>query len=92
MIAALEDMRWLQAFATWLAQDEDAADDLVQDTMVAAWRQPPPDEQRGVRPWLASVLRNRLRMRARVPEPSVGARRGRPGRWTELVVGWKKRP
>lgn len=33
------------------------ADDLVQETMLRAWRSPPP-ERRGLRPWLATILRN----------------------------------
>lgn len=41
------------------------ADDLVQDTLLAAWTQPP-SERAGLRPWLATVLRNRLRNRLRM--------------------------
>lgn len=59
----LEDLQWLQRFAVRLARDGDEAQDLVQDTLVEAWRSPPRDGDAPWRPWLATVLRNRLRMR-----------------------------
>lgn len=67
---ALDDMQWLRRFAAMLARDADEADDLVQETLVAAWTSPPPDTGRPARPWLATVLRNRFRMQRR-----AGARR-----------------
>lgn len=63
--AAFEDMRWLQRFAQRLANDADEAQDLVQETLVEAWRDPPADREAPLRPWLAGVMRNRLRMRVR---------------------------
>lgn len=60
----LEGLQWLGAFARRLANDADDADDLVQDTLVTAWTQPPADRTE-MRPWLATVLRNRLRMQQR---------------------------
>ncbi|MCH9688647.1 MAG: sigma-70 family RNA polymerase sigma factor [Deltaproteobacteria bacterium] len=63
--AAFEDVQWLSRFALRLAHDADEAQDLVQDTLVEAWRDPPADTGRSLRPWLASVLRNRLRMTRR---------------------------
>lgn len=63
--AVLEDLQWLQRFAAVLARDADEADDLVQETLVEAWRDPPRDTSRPLRPWLGTVLRNRLRMRRR---------------------------
>jgi RNA polymerase sigma factor (sigma-70 family) len=58
----------LRRLARALTADEAAAADLVQDTWVAALRHPP-DEDRPVRPWLSTVLRNRhgslLRSRSR---------------------------
>lgn len=64
-LSALEDLQWLQRFAVVMARDADEADDLVQDTLVAAWRDPPRDTSTPLRPWLATVLRNRLRMHRR---------------------------
>ncbi|MDC0723651.1 sigma-70 family RNA polymerase sigma factor [Nannocystis bainbridge] len=63
--AALADMKWLQRLAAALARDADDAADLVQDTLVAAWSHPPADEHQPLRPWLATVLRNRFRMQLR---------------------------
>lgn len=63
--AVLEDLQWLQRFAAVMARDADEADDLVQETLVRAWQDPPPDTDRPLRPWLGTVLRNRLRMRQR---------------------------
>lgn len=62
--AAWDDLQWLQRFATRLAHDSDDAEDLVQETLVEAWRDPP-QTQRSLRPWLGAVLRNRLRMQRR---------------------------
>ncbi|MCH9685108.1 MAG: hypothetical protein K0V04_26965, partial [Deltaproteobacteria bacterium] len=62
---AFQDMQWLPRFAERLAKDEDEAQDLVQETLVEAWRDPPVDSERPLRPWLASVLRNRFRMMRR---------------------------
>ena len=71
---ARDDLRWLQRFATVLARDADEAEDLVQDTLLQAWKTAPrSDETSGsgsLRPWLATVLRNRFR----------NARRGRDRR------------
>ncbi|MCK5942269.1 MAG: sigma-70 family RNA polymerase sigma factor, partial [Planctomycetes bacterium] len=46
----------LRGLARDLTDDGDA-DDLVQETMLRAWRSPPA-ERRGLRPWLATILRN----------------------------------
>ena len=62
---ALADLRWLQRFATALASSGDDADDLVQETLVEAWAHEPDVQDRPLRPWLASVLRNRFRMLTR---------------------------
>ena len=55
---------WLKRLAKTLVTDDGAADDLVQETWLTALRQGP---RRGVplRPWLASVLRNRALSNAR---------------------------
>jgi RNA polymerase sigma factor (sigma-70 family) len=60
----LQHADWVRRLARILVRDESLADDLVQDTWVAALRSPPrPGEP--PRPWLAEVLRNALRMRRR---------------------------
>lgn len=63
-IPAFEDLQWLGAFARRLARDPDEAEELVQETLVTAWSHPP-QHGAGIRPWLATVLRNRLRMQRR---------------------------
>jgi DNA-directed RNA polymerase specialized sigma24 family protein len=64
--AALEELfaheAWLKRVASSLARHE--ADDLVQETWLAAMRRPP-ENDRPVRPWLARVARNLSRMRHR---------------------------
>lgn len=59
--AALADLDWLRAFAARLAKDD--PDDLVQETLVASMHTP--TQLRSPRAWLASVMRNRHRMRGR---------------------------
>jgi RNA polymerase sigma factor (sigma-70 family) len=46
---------WLRRFAIALVKDHDVAEDIVQDTLVAAWQRP---AKRGGRPWLARIARN----------------------------------
>lgn len=63
------DTSELLAHATWLRRlarslVREGADDLVQDTWVAALRRPP-DGERSVRPWLRTVLINVARLRWR---------------------------
>lgn len=48
---------WIQNLARRLVHDESTADDLVQETWIAAL-QSPPSLDRSPRPWLAKVLRN----------------------------------
>lgn len=67
-IDPFEDLAWLRRFALRLTRDEDEADDLVQETLMEAWRKPPAHGGRSLRPWLASVLRNRGRMAHRAQE------------------------
>ncbi|KIG17810.1 RNA polymerase sigma-70 factor, ECF subfamily protein [Enhygromyxa salina] len=72
--AILTELEWLRRFASTLAQPGDQ-DDLVQATLLSAWRRPPRAEaepgaepgaeQRSLRPWLATVARNQARMVAR---------------------------
>jgi RNA polymerase sigma-70 factor (ECF subfamily) len=53
----LENARWLEALAQSLARDPHEAEDLVQETWVAALENPPRGGRRG-RAWLRKVLRN----------------------------------
>jgi RNA polymerase sigma-70 factor (ECF subfamily) len=53
----LEDSAWVQSLAARLVSDPNEADDLIQETWVAALRRPP-REQSGHRSWLRRVLRN----------------------------------
>jgi RNA polymerase sigma-70 factor (ECF subfamily) len=55
---------WLRALARRLVKDAATAEDLVQETWMAAMKSPP-DPNRPVRPWLAGVVRRLARMRAR---------------------------
>src|SRR5690242_5909549 len=62
--ALMAHATWARALARRLVGDPDAADDLVQETLVATWRHPPALD-RPLRPWLATVLRNLARARRR---------------------------
>lgn len=62
--AVLRELEGLRALARSLVRGDAEADDLVQDTAIAAITHPP-DQDRPVRPWLATVLRNRWRMNRR---------------------------
>lgn len=66
-----ENTAWLRRLATSLVGSAEA-DDLVQETMEAALRQPPA-EDRPVKPWLRTVLNNAAKMHWR----SSGRRRAR---------------
>ncbi len=61
--ALLSHSQWLRRLALRLAADEATADDLLQDTWLAALRKPPRAE--GVRHWLGRVLVNAARQRKR---------------------------
>jgi len=60
--AVLQELDGLRALARSLVQGDADADDLLQDTAVAALEHPPATDHRPVRAWLAAVLRNRWRM------------------------------
>jgi RNA polymerase sigma-70 factor (ECF subfamily) len=71
----------LTRFAFWLARDRTAAEDLVQETMLRAWRSRGTlREQTALRPWLFTIARRehaRLYQRKRLPlvnidEPEFG--------------------
>ncbi|HVM65807.1 MAG TPA: sigma-70 family RNA polymerase sigma factor, partial [Acidimicrobiales bacterium] len=57
----LRDQRWLRRMARALTSDEALAEDMVQETFLAAVRRPPGERPGGARAWLATVLRNKLR-------------------------------
>ena len=59
----LSDATWLRRLAQSLAGEADA-DDLVQETWIAALRRRP-DASRSLRPWLLKVMRDTFRMRRR---------------------------
>lgn len=60
----LAETAWVRALAARLTGSAEEADDLVQETWVAALRRPPTSDG-PVRPWLATVVRNTLRQRYR---------------------------
>ncbi len=55
---------WLARLARRLVSDAAAAEDLVQETWIAALRRPP-DPDRPARPWLAGVIRKLALLRGR---------------------------
>ncbi len=56
----LTEREWLTRLARHLVADSGTADDLVQETWLTALTRPP-HHRRGIRGWLATVLRNRAR-------------------------------
>jgi RNA polymerase sigma-70 factor (ECF subfamily) len=75
----LSHAQWLRRLALRLAGDESVADDLVQETWLAALRRPP--RAGGLRPWLARVLTNAARQRHR----AASRRSGREGQVARAV-------
>lgn len=53
---------WVRSLALRLVKDAQTADDVVQDTWMAALRHPP-GQDRPLRPWLGTVVRNLVRRR-----------------------------
>ena len=78
---------WLTRLARRLVADSATADDLVQETWVAALRRPP-DPDRPARPWLSSVVRRLAAMRTRRQGVRSGDRpkAGDPAPATDEVV------
>jgi RNA polymerase sigma-70 factor (ECF subfamily) len=72
---------WLHRLAVSLVKDQAAAEDLVHDTVLVAAEQAPRDG-RPLRPWLARVLLNRVRMHGR----SAARRSRREQAVAELAV------
>lgn len=69
----LSEARWLEDLARRLVRDPNEADDVVQETFVAAMRSPP--REGSLRAWLARVARNVVLERGR--SESARARRER---------------
>src|SRR5690242_10646816 len=72
LLAADRNVRELLAHGTWLrrlaraiVRDADAAEDLVQDAWVVALKEPALASRSSLRAWLATVVRNLARERAR---------------------------
>ena len=72
----LQHRAWVRALARRLVHDENAVDDLEQDTWVAAMRNPPRGAQK---PWLGTVVRN-LASKSRRSSGRRAAREGRVAR------------
>ncbi|MEM8710135.1 MAG: sigma-70 family RNA polymerase sigma factor [Planctomycetota bacterium] len=82
----LEHLPWVRALARRLVADPSAADDIAQDSMVVALRKPPRSkggDVGGLRPWLAAVVRNTARQRAR--SESRRSHREEAGAWSEVL-------
>jgi RNA polymerase sigma-70 factor (ECF subfamily) len=66
--ATLDDLlahgEWMRGLARRLLGDRDEADDVVQETWLSALRVPP-TRDRTLRPWIATVMLNLVRSRAR---------------------------
>jgi RNA polymerase sigma-70 factor (ECF subfamily) len=60
----LQDAAWLRGLARTLAHDRDDADDLVQESWIAAWQRQP-DASRPMRAWLTKVVRDLAGMKRR---------------------------
>ena len=60
----LADLAWLRRLAFALAGDADDADDLVQESWIAAWQRQPATD-RPLRPWLGKVVRDVAAMKRR---------------------------
>src|SRR6185436_15036035 len=78
--ALLGQAHWLRALAVSLLGSRPDADDAVQEVWRAALRSPP-DGTRPARPWLAQVLRNVVRSKAR----HAGRQRAREGQAVGLA-------
>jgi RNA polymerase sigma factor (sigma-70 family) len=76
----LANAAWTRRLALNLMSDRDQADDLVQETWIAALRAQP-DQSQSLRPWLARVLRNRAANRSR----DAARREARHDRAADLV-------
>lgn len=62
--ALLAHVGWMRELAQALLRDPAAAEDVVQDSLIKAWRRGP-DDSRSLAPWLARVVRNSVFNRVR---------------------------
>ena len=69
-----QHVEWVRALARRLVLDDHQAEDLAQETWLAALRHPP-ESGRPIRPWLAAVLRNFRKQSGR------SERRRKPREW-----------
>ncbi|MFT3693441.1 MAG: sigma-70 family RNA polymerase sigma factor [Kofleriaceae bacterium] len=60
----LKDAAWLRGLARTLAGNQDDADDLIQESWIAAWQRQP-DTERPLRAWLTKVIRDVAGMKRR---------------------------
>ncbi|MCR9247361.1 MAG: sigma-70 family RNA polymerase sigma factor [bacterium] len=79
--AVLEHLSWVQRLAHRICVDAALAEDVSQEAMLAAFRQPAPADARGdngggLRRWLGGIVRNQVRM-ARRAERRRGKRENR---------------
>ena len=73
--ALLAHVGWVRSLAAQLVRDGAAAEDLAQETLLAAWQRPPRDPS-ALRGYLGSVLRNLLRRGARDADRREARERG----------------
>lgn len=75
------EARWIRRLARGLVDDDPSADDLVQDAWVAALTHPPREagDERSLRAWLATVVRNLAARSRRGPDRRRLAQRPRRG-------------
>ncbi|MEM8711738.1 MAG: RNA polymerase sigma factor [Planctomycetota bacterium] len=89
--ALLKESDWIGGLAAQLIGDAHAAEDLAQDTRLAALRAGTlgsPDHDRSLRPWLATVARNGARMLRR----SEGSRKAREADRAKMDVSEARSP
>ena len=73
--ALLAHVGWVRALAAELVHDGATAEDLAQETLLAAWQRPPRDPS-ALRAYLRSVLRNLLHRGARDADRRAARERG----------------
>ena len=87
-IAALvrQHQAGLRSYLRWLGAADDVADDLVQDTFVAALTQPPVErDAASTAAWLRTVARHLLLRQVR-----TAGRRGRAVEFDEAAAAWEQ--
>lgn len=93
----------LLRFALSRVGRREVADDLVQETFLAAWRTRASfDGRASLGTWLCSILRRKIvdyyrsvgreRQMAEVPSDEAGPLFSKRGRWLETIANWKESP